>query len=231
MKCIQWQKVIICVLLVGIVFKVGCNGNKKTVNSNQPNLVEKPVVTPSVTPFPISPNEPVLFSDEKTDKNYHESEYRSKLKIISVLNELTKLDSIYVSKFPPDDEFEKRKKKIFKLVDGLDDDADDLITLAEMCQIMTTHGVHGISQVTSSFDIAFYYSIKVVGTKHKNDERIIKELIQWMKKNIFGGHTAADFLLSLDGKEPRYLYGEEPTPEEFEYLEKQFEFLEKQSLE
>ena len=231
LKYIKWLRINFILLVLGVIFNFACNKDIFSNNRNQIATNQKTVATPSVTPFQIPANTVVLGVDEKMDKNYHESEYRNKLKIIFVLNELTKLNSIYVSEFPPDDEFEKRKKKIFKLVDDLGDDADGLFTLAEMCQIMSKHTVMGLSKITSSYDIAFFYSVKVVALKHKNDESITKELMGLMKKHIFGGHTAADFLLSLDGKEPRYLYHEEPTPEEFEYLRKQFEYLEKKTLE
>lgn len=225
LKYIQ-QRIISFILPTLIaIFTFACNNGIPCNNNNHIPTNSKLSTTPSVTPFPLSSNEPVLNSDEKTDRKFHEDLYQRKLKILSVIGELTNLNKKYINKLLSDDEHEKRKKIIFNLVDSLNenttdtiknlDNTDGLITLAKMCRIMEIHGGYGLSKATSAYDIAFFYSVKIIALKHKNDPTIMNELKQLKRYNIDGPY-GGDFRLALNGQDPKYLYGEEPEfiPEE-----------------
>lgn len=223
LKFAKWPKIGFILLIFGTVFIFACVKEISNSNDNQMSSNEKSVVAPTVTPVEMPENIEVLGDNEKTDKKFHEKLYQRKLKILSVIRELTNLNKSYVNELLPDKEHEERKKKIFRLVDSLTeiapdpvtakDNASDLITLAEICQVIRESE---LSKATSSYEIAFFYSVKVIATKHKDNESILNELKGWVKKYNFDGGYAFDFLFALAGKDPKYLYGEEVTTKDLE---------------
>jgi hypothetical protein len=220
MKRVKWQNIIIVVVVLCVTFIIACERRANIEQTNQPKAEEKTSTSPSTTP-PLTEKTPDVEVTEMTEKELHDSKYKSNLRIISVFNELTKLDRVYLGKIISDKEEEIRKKNTFNLIDSLGRDARDLITLATMCRVFKGSNAQDNDMFAAPiYDIAFLYSVKVVAIEYRDNERTMREL-RALKNYIGDGHLYGDFLLALDGKDPAFLYGREPDPIELERIKRE----------
>lgn len=189
------------------------NTNNETNNTNIATANVKLSATPELSTETIDDN-------EGTRSKYQNELYTRKRIISKTIDSITELNSQYYNEPLSEEQHEKRKQKIFNVVDkfineidSADDnrlnDINDFVALAKLCRIFEEHH-HGLSQRTSSYNIAFFYIVKKSAAKYKDDASAMEKLHRVKELYIFNGMEAVDFLRSVEGKEPSYLYHEEP---------------------
>lgn len=198
---VSFRKNIIVCGFCAVVFN-GCATHINTSKSSN-----TPMNTPEVSPTVNIAHEtssPIAYF---TQKQAHEQSFKEHLEVLAVFTELTKLEAPYLDKIVSEKEQESRKKKTFAYVDRLNDNVYSLMNLAEMTRVF---GIGNNEQFAAPvYDIAFFYCVKKIAIKHKDDKRIMSELKE-LKKYIIGGHTYGDFVLALNGQDPMFLYGKVP---------------------
>ncbi len=232
---IQLRQFVAGILIIGLLLTISCKNTETSIeNSNLPNSNENPVRQPAEAPNKILEDKQVDADDLISEKKSHEKLYSGKEKILSALTELTKMNRKYQAVVLSERAHDGRKEDVYRIVDKLysettdsassDDGAFHLIILAELCQSFGKSHLDSTnfsySSASSSYEIAFFYIIKIVSTKHSGNERLVNQMKSWVKKYSFDGIYAADFLLALSGHDPKFLYGEEPSAAEMEMIEK-----------
>lgn len=198
---------LIFIVMIFQCFLVSCQQNnsqqveKNTLKNSLP--IESDKNTNSTNSKQITDNLSKTPEEEVVDqKEKHEAIYKRRLKIITAVKELTEMDSLYLGRKPTEEEEEARKKRIYLIVDKFESDSEDLITLATICNALRWHNQweYGKYLAYSNYEIAFYYSIKTVATKHQNNEYIMWQLKELGK--LVGDSSYNNFKLSLEGKDP-----------------------------
>jgi hypothetical protein len=205
--CEQSQVFSSVILMLALCLSLGCH--KDTVRPVNMAKKEPPATQPAEA---VQPDEhdtrqlPPYSKETLTEiKSEHEYIFKKRLRIIVALNEITARDSRFSATPLSKKDENARNVRIYKLVDGLKGDVDDLLTFAEMCVAMRLHKEWemGSNFGPNPYLVAFFHIVRIVATEYKDNDYILSRIKDLSTR--LGSHPQEDFQRALEGLEPRDL--------------------------